>query len=164
LWSIIYAETFLNLESFTSRSTEIKNLLLEQYKKFFTSGSAEATTSIKKPNDFLQEVAKVLLEQQSQAAFGITPESLTAIRTRFILQWFDKDAERFPFRLFDHQRQLLQEGLFDAYNQWLFGPASNLAAYQLWQKYHPEDYNNYLSFVRGRVYKIPEGQQYKNLN
>lgn len=164
LWSILYAETFLNLESFTNRSTEIKNLLLEQYKKFFISGATESTTSIKKPNDFLKEVDIVLLQQQSQAAFGITPESLTVIRTRFILQWFDKDAERFPFRLFDHQRQLLQEGLFDAYNQWLFGPASNLAAYQLWQKYHPEDYNNYLSFVRGRVYKIPEGQQYKNLN
>lgn len=164
LWSIIYAETFLNLESFTSRSTEIKNLLLEQYKRFFISGTAESTSSTRKPNEFLREVATVLSQQQSQAAFGITPESLTMIRTRFILQWFDKNAERFPFRLFDHQRQLLQEGLFDAYNQWLFGPASNLAAYQLWQKYHAEEYNNYLSFVRGRVYKIPEGQQYKNSN
>ncbi len=163
LWSIIYAETFLNLESFTSRSTEIKNLLLDAYKKFFIAGAENAIAS-KKPNEFLKEVAGVLSGQQSQAAYGITPESLTVIRTRFILQWFDKDAERFPFRLFDHQRQLLQEGLFDAYNQWLFGPASNLAAYQLWQKYHPEDYNNYLSFVRSRVYKIPGGQQYKNLN
>ena len=163
LWSIIYAETFLNLESFTSRSTEIKNLLLDEYKKFFLAGTKNANAS-KKPNEFLKEVAEVLSAQQNQAAYGITPESLTVIRTRFILQWYDKNAERFPFRLFDHQRQLLQEGLFDAYNQWLFGPASNLAAYQLWQKYHTEDYNNYLSFVRGRVYKIPRGQQYKNLN
>lgn len=163
LWSIIYAETFLNLESFTSRSTEIKNLLLDEYKKFFLAGTKNASAS-KKPNEFLKEVAEVLSAQQNQAAYGITPESLTVIRTRFILQWYDKNAERFPFRLFDHQRQLLQEGLFDAYNQWLFGPASNLAAYQLWQKYHTEDYNNYLSFVRGRVYKIPGGQQYKSLN
>lgn len=163
LWSIIYAETFLNIESFTNRSTEIKNLLLDQYKKFFISG-AETSANAKKPNEFLKEVATVLSAQQSQAAYGITPESLTVIRTRFILQWFDKSAERFPFRLFDHHKQLLQEGLFDAYNQWLFGPASNLAAYQLWQKYHSEDYNNYLTFLRGRVYKIPEGQQYKNVN
>ena len=163
LRSLLYAETFLNLESFTARSTEIKNLLLEQYKKLFTLAGVNINAE-KKPNEFLKAVEGVLYNQQSQAAYGITPESLTIIRTRFILQWFDKNAERFPFRLFDHQRQLLQEGLFDAYNQWLFGPASNLAVYQLWQKYHPEDYNNYLSFVRSRVYKIPEGQQYKNLN
>lgn len=160
LWSILYGEIFLNLESFTARSTEIKNMMLDQYKKFF-SIAVESTYSIKKSNDFTKAVADVLNAQQSQAAFGITPETLTAIRTRFILGWFDKYADRYPFRLFDHQRQLLQEGLFDAYNQWLFGPAANLASYQLWQKYHNEDYNSYLSFVRGRVFKIPEGQQYR---
>lgn len=160
LWSILYGETFLNLESFTNRSTEIKNLLLEQYKKFFST-QKENTYTEKKLNDFTKTVADILYDQQSQASFGITPESLTAIRTRFVLQWFDKKADQFPFRLFDHQRQLLQEGLFDAYNQWLFGPASNIASYQLWQKYHAEDYENYLAFVRGRVYKIPDGQQYR---
>lgn len=160
VWSILYGETFLNLESFTPRSTEMKNLLLDQYKKFFST-TVENTYSPKKLNEFTKAVADVLNAQQSQAAFGITPETLTAIRTRFILDWFDKYAERFPFRLFDHQRQLLQEGLFDAYNQWLFGPASNLASYQLWQKYHSQDYNDYLAFIRGRVFKIPEGQQYR---
>ncbi len=160
LWSILYAEIFLNLESFTARGTEIKNLLLDEYKKFFTT-STESTYSEKKTNDFTKSVAAILNEQQNQASFGITPETLTAIRTRFILQWFDKYEDKFPFRLFDHQRQLLQEGLFDAYNQWIFGPASNLASYQLWQKYHSEDYNEYLTFVRSKVFRIPEGQQYR---
>jgi tetratricopeptide (TPR) repeat protein len=160
LWSILYGEIFLNLESFTARSTEIKNMMLDQYKKFFTT-AVEGTYGIKKSNEFTKAVAEVLNAEQSQAAFGITPETLTAIRTRFILGWFDKYADRFPFRLFDHQRQLLQEGLFDAYNQWLFGPPANIASYQLWQKYHSDDYNNYLAFVRGRVFKIPEGQQYR---
>lgn len=159
IWSIIYAETFLNLESFTARSTEMKNILLEQYKMFF-SRSAEKTFSEQKKNEFIKTVAGTLSEQQSQASYGITPETLTAIRTRFILQWFDKSANQFPFRLFEHQRQLLQEGFFEAYNQWMFGPAFNLASYQLWQKYHTEDYDSYMAFARGRVYRIPEGQQY----
>lgn len=163
LWSILYGETFLNLESFTTRSTEIKNLLLDQYKKFYLA-KVENTYTAATASDFTKAVAKVLNDQQSQAALGITPESLTALRTRFILEWFNQYAAKFPYRLFDHQRQLLQEGLFDAYNQWLFGPAANIASYQLWQKYHQDDYNNYLSFVRGRVYKIPEGQQYQPVN
>ncbi len=160
LWSILFSETFLNLESFTIRSTEIKNLLLDQYKKFYTT-PVENTYNAKKANGFTRAVAGVLNEQQNQAAFGITPETLTAIRTRFILSWFDKNADLYPYRLFEHQRQLLQEGLFETYNQWLFAPAANLASYQLWQKYHTDEFNSYMDFVRGRVYKIPENQQYR---
>ena len=36
VWSLVYAEIFLNLESYSTRTAEIKMLLLESYKKFFT--------------------------------------------------------------------------------------------------------------------------------
>ena len=77
---------------------------------------------------FLQTMNK----QSIVAAAGINAETLTMIRTRFILDWFHDYAAKFPFRLFELQRQLLQEGMFDAYNQWIFGTAQNLAAYQNW--------------------------------
>ncbi len=169
LWSILYAEMFLNMESFTARSTEMKNLLLQQYKKFFVSGytapPAPVVKGKKKNNNptFTKAVAEVLQNQQSQTAYGITPESLTAIRTRFILDWYDKYGERFPFRLFEHQRQLLQEGMFEAYNFWLFGPAANLKTYQTWQQYHQDELNTFLGFVRSKVFKIPSGQQYRTM-
>lgn len=173
VWSILYAEMFLNMESFTERSTDMKNLLLEQYKKFFISGNAipltTATVDTKKkrgkskvpPVQFTSAVAETLNKQQSQISLGITPESLTVIRTRFILDWYDKYGDKFPFRLFDHQKQLLQEGMFEAYNYWMFGPAANLKTYQTWQQYHQQDLNTFLGFIRGRVFKVPEGQQYR---
>jgi tetratricopeptide (TPR) repeat protein len=177
LWSILYAEMFLNMESFTARSTEMKNLLLDQYKKFFISGTAstappkvakdgkggkdsKAGKDIKNQIQFIDAVAEILNKQQSQVSLGITPESLTVIRTRFILDWYNKYGEKFPFKLFEHQRQLLQEGLFQAYNFWLFGPAANLKTYQTWSQYHQDELNSFLAFIRSKVFKIPEGQQY----
>lgn len=166
LWSILYAEIFLNMESFTARGTEMKNLLLQQYKKFFVSGYTAPPSPPakgKKPPviTFTQAVAEILNNQQTQTAYGITPETLTLIRTRFILDWYNKYGERFPFRLFEHQRQLLQEGMFEAYNFWLFGPAANLRTYQTWEQYHKDELNSFLGFVRSKVFKIPTGQQYR---
>lgn len=169
IWSILYAEMFLNMESFTGRSTEMKNLLLEQYKKYFVSGYTPPKVSGKKGVDkkadrkfvqFTTAVAETLNKQQSQVNVGITPESLTAIRTRFILDWYNTHGNTFPFRLFEHQRQLLQEGMFEAYNYWLFGPAANIKSYQTWQQYHPEELKTFLGFIRSKVFKVPEGQQY----
>lgn len=161
LWSILYGEMFLNMESFTARSTEMKNMLLEQYKKFYSGGVANAVSDKKSAKGFSFAVADVLMNQQSQLSKGITPETLVVIRTRFILDWYNKYSDKYPFRLFDHQRQLLQEGFFEAYNFWLFGPAANLSTYQTWQQYHQEELNSFLGFIRSKVFKVPEGQQYK---
>ncbi len=166
IWSILYAEMFLNMESFTARSTEIKNLLLDQYKKFYISGykvpEPESANKKKKNNTvlFSNAVAEILNKQQAQVSYGITPETLTVIRTRFILDWYEKYGAKFPFKLFEHQKQLLQEGMFEAYNFWLFGPAANLRTYQTWQQFHQQELNTFLAFIRSKVFKIPEGQQY----
>lgn len=169
IWSILYAEMFLNIESFTARSTEIKNLLLDQYKKYFASSYVPPKVTDKRGIDkkadrrfvqFTTAVAETLNKQQTQSSLGITPESLTVIRTRFILDWYNTYSANFPFRLFEHQRQLLQEGMFEAYNYWLFGPAANIKAYQTWQQYHQEELNAFLGFIRSKVFKIPEGQNY----
>ncbi|WP_207492075.1 tetratricopeptide repeat protein [Aridibaculum aurantiacum] len=161
LWSMLYGEMFLNMESFTPRATETKNLLLDQYKKFYLASNAAASYNAKKANDFTKAVADVLAQQQSQTSFGITPETLTIIRTHFILDWYEKHGDKYPFRLFEHQRQLLQEGLFEAYNFWLFGPAANLRTYQTWSQFHKEELDAYLAFARSKVFKVPEGQQYR---
>ncbi|MCW3082161.1 MAG: tetratricopeptide repeat protein [Segetibacter sp.] len=165
VWSILYAEMFLNMESFTARTTEMKNLLLDQYKKFFISGykppvDADPKKKKKPTVMFATAVGETLNLQQAHVTYGITPETLTVIRTRFILDWYNKYGNTFPFKLFEHQRQLLQEGMFEAYNFWMFGPASNLKTYQTWQQFHQAELNSFLAFIRSKVFKIPEGQQY----
>jgi tetratricopeptide (TPR) repeat protein len=162
VWTIIYGEIFVNIESLTGRTAEIKNLLLDTYKKLY--GDADLFLNTKNKNSFEQAFLQTLYKQNSLAATGINPETLTMIRTRFILDWFNTFATKFPFKLFDYQLQLLREGMFDAYNQWLFGTVQNLVAYQNWTSSHAVEYDEFSKFQKGRLFKMPAKQSYHKVN
>lgn len=157
IWSILYGEVFLNMEPFSSKSPEVKDMLLDSYKKIFlTTNRSKDKEYSKFESAFLQT-----LNKQSQiAASGIEPESLTMIRTRFILDWFN-EGKRPAFKLFDYHRQLLQEGLFEAYNQWIFGSAQNLAYFQNWINAHPHEYAALTNYQKNRVFRIEPGEYYR---
>jgi len=159
VWSLIYGEMFLNLESYTRRTAEIKNVLLDGYKKLFAAADMMKGQDAK--NEFTTAFLNTMKKEYSIVASGITPETLTMIRTKFILDWDASFASRFPLRLFDYQRQLLKGGLFDAYNQWLFGAAQNLTAFQNWSTTHTDQYDEFNKFQKGRVFKVPAGQYYQ---
>lgn len=159
VWSIIYGEIFVNLESYSKRTAEIKDLLLEGYKKLFADGDLLKNQNAKSP--FVVAYLNTLGKLTPTIAQGITTESLTVLRTKFILAWYEKSATGFPFRLFDYQRQLLKDGLFDAYNEWVFGATENLPSFQAWTNAHSDEYNRFVNFQKGRVFKLPEGQYYQ---
>jgi len=169
VWSLVYGEIFVNMESLTDRGAAMKQLLLQSYKeKLFSDADfakSDQGTSSNKAAENTSEFAKAFLttigKQSSLANKGLTTETLTMIRARFILDWFENNSTKFPFRLFDYQRQLLQEGMFDAYNEWLFGTVENLAAYDNWTKTHAEEYNAFDAFQKSRVFKMPPGQYYQ---
>jgi hypothetical protein len=162
IWSIIYGETFVNMEPFSSRTPEIKSILLESYKKLFASAEIVLPAGAEK-NKFAEAYIKTISKQNTVAAAGINTESLTMIRTRFILDWYQDYADKLPLKLFELHRQLLQEGMFDAYNQWVFESVQNLAAYQNWTVLHAEEYNDFTKFQKGRIFKIPPGQYYQEV-
>jgi hypothetical protein len=136
VWPLLYGEIFVNMEYLTDRATEVKKMLLSAYKEklFLNSGATP-----KKASPFANAVYETFGKQAALTAKGLTGETLTMLRTKFILDWFAKYGEKYPFKLFDYQRQLIREGMFEAYNQWLF-----------------------TAFQRNRVFKIPAGQFYGN--
>ncbi|MEO6219330.1 MAG: tetratricopeptide repeat protein [Ginsengibacter sp.] len=158
IWSIIYGEIFINIESFTSRTAEIKNLLLDGYKKLFAE--ADLFSNTKDKNTFEIAFLNTMNKQNNVAIRGLNAETLIMIRTRFILDWNQDYAKKFPLKLFGLHEQLLEEGLFPAYNQWIFGAAQNLSGYQNWTSSHNEEYIAFNKFQQGRIFKIPEGQYY----
>ncbi len=161
VWSLIYGEIFVNMESLGERGAAMKELLLQGYKeKLFAEADLMAGEE-KNKSEFAKSFLAGMGKQSSLANKGLTTEVLTMIRTRFILDWYATNATRFPFRLFDYHRQLLSEGMFNAYNQWLFGPSENLAAYDNWTKTHAEEYNGFTTFQRSRVFRMPPGQYYQ---
>ena len=159
VWSILYGEIFVNMEPLSTHGAEVKNILSESYKRLFTD--ADITKDNKDKNKFVTAFIETMNKQSTIAASGINAESLTMIRARFILDWFTTNSVKFPFKLFDFQKQLLQEGMFDAYNQWLFGSAQNLAAYQNWTTTHATDYAEFSRFQKGRTFKLPPAQYYR---
>ena len=157
--SIMYGEIFTNIESYSVRTAEIKILLIESYKRAFVSSESKQFY-IKKTTDFEVKFLETLMKQSALASRGITPETLLIIRSRFILDWFISNSNLFPHKLFDHLQYLLREGMFDAYNQWLFGPASDISAYQYWLKTHEIEYKKFQEYQRNKLFKMPEGQHY----
>jgi tetratricopeptide (TPR) repeat protein len=158
VWSLIYGEIFLNIEPFGAQSPEIKNILFEGYKKLFAD--ADLAKSNDGKNQFVTAFLQTMNKQSTVASSGISTENLVMIRSRFILDWYNDYGAKFPFRLFEYQRQLLQEGLFEAYNQWIFTASQNLPAYQNWVNTNTDDYAAFSRFQKGRIFKIPTGQYY----
>jgi tetratricopeptide (TPR) repeat protein len=159
VWCVLYGEIFVNIESYSARTAEMKDVLTEAYKKLFADAELMKNTSTK--NAFVSAFLNQINTESAAIAQGISAESLTALRTRFVLAWFDKPVIQFPFRLFDYHRQLLKEGMFDAYNQWLFGAAQNLATFKEWSGAHADEYKRFIEFQKGRIFKLPEGQYYQ---
>lgn len=158
VWSLIYGEIFINMEPLSSKAPEVKQLLVDGYKKLFSDPGFFSNNKDK--NIFVRNYLKSMQAQNSLAAAGISAESLSMIRTRFVLDWFQGN-DILPFRLFGYQQQLLKEGLFEAYNQWLFGSTQNLTAYQAWINTHTEEYNAFLNFQKGRIFKLPTKEYYR---
>ncbi len=163
VWSLIYGEIFINMESFGERGAAMKQLLLQGYKEKLFADADPMKDGEGNKSEFAKIFLQGMTKQSSLANKGITTETLTMIRARFILDWYAKNAVKHPFRLFDYQRQLLSEGMFNAYNQWLFGPIENLAAYENWTKTHTEEYNGFNAFQKSRVFRMPQGQYYQVL-
>ncbi len=158
VWALFYGEVFINLESLSTRTAEVKSLLTDAYKKFFLNPRSSVD---KKPNAFEAAYRETLALQVDLAGSGITADNLTMIRTRFLLAWFNGPAQKFPHKLFDHQQWMLREGLFEAYDQWVFGASGNIVAFQNWTATHPDAYAEFTKYHRNRIFRVPEGQYYR---
>jgi Tfp pilus assembly protein PilF len=159
IWCVLYGEIFVNIESYSTRTAEIKDIITEEYKKIFADATLLKNQNTK--NAFESAFINELNFHANAISNGVNAESLTVLRTEFTVSWFDKPVIQFPFRLFDYHQQLLKAGLFNAYNQWLFGASQNLAQFRLWSNTHADEYNKFIEFQKGRVFKLPEGQYYQ---
>ncbi|HRP32990.1 MAG TPA: tetratricopeptide repeat protein [Agriterribacter sp.] len=162
IWSLIYGELFVNLESYTMRTAEIKHILYDGYKKLFASPDLLDNYDKKKKNEFEKAFLSSMNSEVKQVASGINPQTLLAVRKGFLQNWFTHNAARFPFRLFEYQKQLTDAKMFDAYHEWIFGAAVSTEDYQQWKNKNPDAYQRFYDFQRGRVFKLPRRQYYQN--
>jgi len=162
-WSSVYGEIFVNIESLTARTTEIKTLLLDDYKKLLANKSNLEILK-NNGNDFEKAVTASMLGAMETESGDISPEMITAFRARFLLNWNKTNASAYPYRLFDFHLQLLRDGLFEAYNQWLFGPLINKNKYDNWVYTHDEEMQSFTQFQKNVLFKMPSEQYYGSNN
>ena len=161
LWAALYGEIFVNMETYTERTKEIKPIVYDQYKALFVSPIG--LDKYLKGAPFEKAVATALNNVRSALGTGeISPEDLIALRMRFLLNWYESgNKNKFPFRLFDRQLQLTKDGTFDAYNRWLFSSA-NEAAFRSWGQNHQGEVKEFQNFHQSVLFKIPQGEYYQH--
>ncbi|MGV3528218.1 MAG: tetratricopeptide repeat protein [Flavisolibacter sp.] len=159
VWAVIYGEIFANMEYLTDRGTQMRQKLLEAYRdKMFQDKIAGM-----EKNEFAKAVAETFEKQKALTGKGLTVEGLTMIRTKFIFDWFANYAKKYPYKLFDYHQQLIREGMFEAYNQWLFGSVDDLPAFEQWTKQNNPGFAKFSEFQKSRVFKMPADQYYQKI-
>lgn len=158
IWALIYGEIFINLEPHSQRTIEAKSILTEGYKKLYSQPNL--LSDIKGKNPFEIAFLTDMNKQNDVVVRGLNAETLTMIRTRFILSWFHNYNQNFPFALFNAQKYMLENGLFQAYNQWIFGAAQSLSAFQNWTTTHTAEYDAFSKYLQNRHFVTPGNEYY----
>ncbi len=160
LWAILYGEIYANMQSLNPKSNNIKKMVLDAYKELFASDISKTATAAKNP--FEKAVLETFARQSGITAQGLTPETLAMIRTRFILDWMNNYDKQYPYKLFQYHQQLMKDGIFDSYNQWMFGPVASQSNFESWAAAHKDEYDKFTAFHTSRIFKMPAGQVYSN--
>lgn len=154
----LYGEIFVNLESFTERTAEVKKALLNAWQKMFLP---TVVSQLLKNNStaFEKAVLQTIEKIVPATSAGFQPETSTSIRSKWMLDWF-KTYTNYPFALFDQQQYFIRENMYEAYNQWLFTESVNPDAYKIWKDTHVKEAAAFEAYQKTRLFKLPAGQYY----
>ncbi len=157
---ILYGELFVNLESYSVKTNEVKNTLLVAYKNLFKADNKKLQLSATELSLFEQKVIAIFKEVNSNTTNLTSAEQLTEVKQLFLAKWFTNGSISFPYRLFDHWQYLATKNMLSAYNQWLLANAFSENAFSVWQQNHVDEFNQFQLFQQSRVFKISEAQYY----
>ncbi len=147
-WGIICGEQYLLMPHDTAGDDAFKKDLFDCWKNFFNN-----ITTLTDDNVGAKDMIDIYQQLTPVVSDGISVENLTMVRTRFLMTWMRTGTQMdtktkseqkislhtFTPGLFTYQEKLIKEGLFDIYNEWLFGKAESNTMYEAWNKFHPDD-------------------------
>lgn len=163
IWTLIYGEYFILLEPNTKRTEEISKLLFETYKKSreITSDSTVEFHLTRKGHtiDLADEKSKKgilpfggtfatsLVASTGWFKKDLDIESIHQIRKGFLYFWFTekKFDQIYPNKLFSHQKEIQQNGFFEAYTYWLLSQG-NPTEYQEWYSKNEDKFNEFVDW------------------
>ena len=168
MWTVLYGEIFVNMEQQTPRSYEMREMLLNAYKriyytvpngeipKFSKNARQENTTS------FEATLRTAMMKLSPVVSDGVSTENLTMLRTRLAIDWEAVYSKKYPFSLFAFHDKMLRMGYFEAYNAWLFGKVENAQQHEAWLKFHENVMPAFEAWLLQNKYKPATGEFYND--
>lgn len=160
LRAVLYAETFLNLESFSQRAEDAKAVLRDAYSKLLVPGVIAQLQGGRSVSAFEKQVLSGYAAALAGAKNTSGIEGLYLLRRQFLADWSKQGQQQYPYRLFEHQRQLVTDGAYEAYNYWLLSSGAQSDAYKIWQGTHASEDAAFKKWQGNKIFKIPAGQYY----
>ncbi|MEO1514378.1 MAG: tetratricopeptide repeat protein [Bacteroidota bacterium] len=158
---LIYGEIFMNLERTTARTQEMSSLLYEAYKgaiqlmgdsmslDFCEPVIAITDESLEKEEiqlPYCMIFGKSMLIAITVASpDSISLSSLAQIRRNFIDIYVQNDMEEHPNVLLQYHQDMVDKGVFDAYNHYLF-QIPNQADFNAWLQDNREAYDKFVEW------------------
>lgn len=146
-WALIYGEIYVNLDPTSPRTIEIKKMMIDAYRKLFSPGKDEELPGFKaaakgesRTRSFSDIFKKLMMQSAPAISEGLNTENLVMLRSRFMLAYSKDYSINYPFTLMSYQDKMLRDGVYDAYNQWLFGAVDNSQEFSLWVKVNSKEY------------------------
>ena len=158
LSGLIYGEIFMNLERTTQRTLDLSELLYNTYKSSITIGKDKSQVDFCKifvdVSEFESEedlkfslcavyAKNFILATIDEVAFDLS--SLSSIRTKFLENYFKDDFKNHPNVLFEYQKELLDNNLFDAYNHYLFQMGAP-EEFDIWLEANGKEYDEFVEW------------------
>jgi tetratricopeptide (TPR) repeat protein len=160
VWALLLGETFINLDEGTAKAAEIKSLMLDAYRQLFSPADNEKLPDFRAEKNSNSTAAgftglykSVMTNNAAAISDGLNVENLIMLRTRFILEWFRNYSIHHSSTLFAYHDKLIRSGHFDAYNQWLFGAASNSQEFSNWVKMNSKQYGDFEQWKKRNPYQ-----------
>lgn len=151
--AMIYAETFINIEKLTERTTTARNILLNAYKKVLVPVT-DKTTGYTAETDLYNAIGTQIQKNAYATMQGITAATLHNLRTEFLQQWVEGNfASKYgKVPIFSFWQELQKANLFEAYNQWVLG-STNAASYAAWVAKNKTLNDDFFKFYRNHIFK-----------
>lgn len=153
---LIYGEIFVNLERTTDRTKEMSKSLFDAYKTsvFFENNQWKELNLCKEvkmnPTQKKLPLCMVfgkwfILGLEDPNLKEINLETLSKIRQKFIKSFFEKDYKDYPNMLFDYQKQMIDNQVFDTYNHYIFQMGAK-QEFSDWLKTHETEYSKFVDW------------------
>ena len=148
----------MNLERTTQRTLDLSELLYNTYKSSITIGKDKSQVDFCKifvdVSEFESEedlkfslcavyAKNFILATIDEVAFDLS--SLSSIRTKFLENYFKDDFKNHPNVLFEYQKELLDNNLFDAYNHYLFQMGAP-EEFDIWLEANGKEYDEFVEW------------------